>query len=169
VKAHSCRLSSKKKKERDPLRLLSRPMFNGLQMLSSPPSSARQLFSLLASSPARRGWSLPITSGPTRSTPGRYSTPRPSPTPWSTSAPSSRVNFAPLFPRHFAFRLGSARTLAINTRGGKRLKLALENVVSVKLEKSDCELPNVSLSIKKKKVPKCDRKCGFCKSRDAFL
>jgi hypothetical protein len=123
-----------KKKERDPLRLLSRPMFNGLQMLSSPPSSARQLFSLLASSPARRGWSLPITSGPTRSTPGRYSTPRPSPTPWSTSALSSRVIFAPLCPRHFAFRLGAARTLVINRRREERLKLALENVVSVKLE-----------------------------------
>jgi hypothetical protein len=41
----------------------------------------------------RRGWRPPTSSGPTRSTPGRSSAPRPSPTPWSTSAPSSRVSF----------------------------------------------------------------------------
>jgi hypothetical protein len=44
----------------------------------------------------RRGWRPPTSSGPTRSTPGRSSAPRPSPTPWSTSAPSSRVLFPAL-------------------------------------------------------------------------
>ena len=56
----------------------------------------------------RRGWSTPTSSGPTRSTLGRSSTPRPSPTPWSISARCFPVGNRYLypcspFPFHFAF------------------------------------------------------------------
>lgn len=50
----------------------------------------------------RRWWRLPTSLGPTKSTPGRSSTPRPSPTPWWISARCSRVGnthtHTPLFP-----------------------------------------------------------------------
>jgi len=95
----------------------------------------------------RRGWRPPTSSGPTRSTPGRSSMPRPSPTPWSTSAPSSRVLFPSLFSlrlcrcfacllyppplrhiNHFWFVV--AITLVIARERGKKFQLSCGNVAN---------------------------------------
>ena len=68
--------------------------------LPSPPAATRAPPPPLFSSRRRRrrrGWRPPTSSGPTRSMPGRSSTPLPSPTPWSTSAPSSLVMPPTLF------------------------------------------------------------------------
>ena len=70
--------------------------------LPSPPAATRAPPpSLFSSRRRRRGWRPPTSSGPTRSMPGRSSTPLPSPTPWSTSAPSSLV----IPPTLFSLRL----------------------------------------------------------------
>ena len=73
------------------------------------PSSVSYSSSPLPPPSCPRGWRSrrrSTSSGRTRSTRGRSSTPRPSPTPWSTSAPSSLVVSTPSSHLPLAWPLG---------------------------------------------------------------